>query len=98
MSSQLKSVWRRRVNVMGLVMTAALILLVVRVSATNDENHLEEVMVGANGNSRIQFIVMREEGGGNCWGPQAGETQSRTMMVFFDASGRETGKFKFPNN
>src|SRR5439155_1142266 len=73
-----------------------------------------DVMVGANGNSRIQFIVIREEPvivppGGNCWGPQpavgdpncafgVNETQSRVMLVFFDAKGRETGKFKFPTN
>src|SRR5207248_8629027 len=31
-------------------------------------------------------------------GPQAGETQSRVMLVFFDAAGRETGKFKFPHS
>src|SRR5690349_7507484 len=100
MAPQLKSAWRR-VNVMGIAIMASLILLVVlvvRLSATNDENHIEEVMVGANGNSKIQFLVIREEGGGNCWGPQGAETQSRTMMVFFDASGRETGVFKFPTN
>ncbi len=88
-----------------------------RVSATNDENHIQEIMAGANGNSKIQFIVIKQEGGGNCWGPQvnparageqncffggANETQSRVMLVFFDSTGRETGKFKFtkspPNN
>ena len=85
MSPQLKRVWRRRVNVMGVALASALLLLVVlvvRLSATNDENHIEEVMAGANGNSRIQFIVIRNESGGNCWGPQGSETQSRTMMVF----------------
>src|SRR5438270_11536916 len=55
-------------------------------------------MAGVNGNSKIQFIVIKQEGGGNLWGPQPGETQSRVMLVFFDATGRETGKFKFPNS
>src|SRR5215471_18946438 len=62
---------------------------------TNSQNHIQEIMAGANGNSRIQFIVIQQEGGGNLWGPQSGETQSRAMLVFFDAAGRETGKFKF---
>src|SRR5689334_19371016 len=78
-----------------------------RVSATNDENHIQEFMGGANGNARIQFIVIKQEGGGNCWGPQTAghlcfsgvaETQSRVMLTFFDAVGRETGKFKFPGD
>ena len=69
-----------------------------RAFATNDENHIQEIMAGVNGNSKIQFIVIKQEGGGNLWGPQAGETQSRVMLVFFDAAGRETGKFKFPHS
>jgi len=69
-----------------------------RAFATNDENHIQEIMAGVNGNSKIQFIVIKQEGGGNFWGPQPGETQSRVMLVFFDATGRETGKFKFPHN
>ena len=69
-----------------------------RAVATNDENHIQEIMAGVNGNSKIQFIVIKQEGGGNSWGPQGGETQSRVMLVFFDATGRETGKFKFPHS
>jgi cytochrome c peroxidase len=69
-----------------------------RAVATNGENHIQEIMAGVNGNSKIQFIVIKQEGGGNLWGPQAGETQSRVMLVFFDATGRETGKFKFPHS
>ncbi|MBZ5508483.1 MAG: hypothetical protein LAO78_23745 [Acidobacteriia bacterium] len=75
-----------------------LLLSSSRAFATNDENHIQEIMAGVNGNSKIQFIVIKQEGGGNLWGPQAGETQSRVMLVFFDAAGRETGKFKFPHN
>lgn len=78
------------------------------VRATNDENHLQELMAGANGNSKIQFVVIKQEGGGNCWGPQrtsgtlcfslVNESQSRVMLVFFDAVGREIGKFKFASD
>lgn len=81
-----------------LAIGVVLLLSPSRVGATNDENHIQEIMAGANGNSKIQFIVIRQEGGGNLWGPQFGETQSRVMLLFFDAMGRETGKFKFSKN
>ena len=81
-----------------LAIGAVLLLSPSRAVATNDENHIQEIMAGVNGNSKIQFIVIKQEGGGNLWGPQTGETQSRVMLVFFDAAGRETGKFKFPHN
>ena len=83
-----------------LAIGVVLLLSSSRAVATNDnaENHIQEIMAGANGNSRIQFIVVQQEGGGNLWGPQPGDTpfQSRAMLVFFDGAGRETGKFKFP--
>ncbi len=70
-----------------------------RAFATNADNHIQEIMAGANGNSKIQFIVIKQEAAGaNLWGPQTGETQSRAMLVFFDAGGREIGKFKFPHD
>src|SRR3954462_14650340 len=78
-----------------LAIGVVLLLSSSRAFATNDENHIQEIMAGVNGNSKIQFIVVKQEGGGNLWGPQAGETQSRVMLVFFDATGRQTGKFKF---
>ena len=84
-----------------LMVTAVAVLLLLspgRVRATNDENHIAEVMAGANGNAKIQFIVIRQAGSGNLWAPQFGETQSRAMLVFFDATGRETGNFKFLSN
>ena len=93
--------WNRHLQfACTLVVAVAVVLLLSpeRVHADNDANHIEEVMAGANGNSKIQFIVIRQEGSGNLWGPQCGETQSRAMLVFFDATGRETGKFKFPQN
>jgi cytochrome c peroxidase/uncharacterized membrane protein YeaQ/YmgE (transglycosylase-associated protein family) len=82
----------------SLAIGVVLLLSSSRAFATNDENHIQEIMAGANGNSKIQFIVIKQEGGGNLWGPQAGETQSRVMLVFFDAAGREIGKFKFPHD
>jgi len=81
-----------------LAISVVLLLSPSRAVATNDENHIQEIMAGVNGNSKIQFIVIKQEGGGNLWGPQGGETQSRVMLVFFDATGRETGKFRFPHS
>ena len=81
-----------------LAIGVVLLLSSSRAFATNDENHIQEIMAGVNGNSKIQFIVIKQEGGGNLWGPQGAETQSRVMLVFFDAAGREIGKFKFPHS
>src|SRR5436305_3670550 len=81
-----------------LAIGVVLLLSSSRAFATNDENHIQEIMASVNGNSKIQFIVIKQEGGGNSWGPQPGETQSRVMLVFFDATGREIGKFKFPHS
>ena len=67
--------------------------------ATNHLVHITEVMVGANGNSKIQFMIVTQEFPfQNAWGPQGGETQSRAHLLFFDAAGAETGKFNFPAN
>src|SRR5215469_14097810 len=81
-----------------LAIAVVLLLSPSRAVADNVQNHIQEIMAGANGNSRIQFIVIQQEGGGNLWGPQSGETQSRVMLVFFDAAGREIGKFRFPHD
>jgi hypothetical protein len=81
-----------------LAIGVVLLLSASRAFATNEQNHIQEIMAGVNGNSKIQFIVIKQEGGGNLWGPQAGETQSRAMLVFFDGAGRQTGKFKFPHD
>ena len=96
-----KGVINRNKNLQFLYTLAIGVVLLLsssRAFATNDENHIQEIMAGVNGNSKIQFIVIKQEGGGNLWGPQAGETQSRVMLVFFDAAGRQTGKFKFPHS
>lgn len=67
--------------------------------ATNHEVEIGEIMAGANGQGDIQFIEMRPQANGqNLWGPQFGETEGRAMLVFFDGSGAETGRFKFPVN
>ena len=91
---------RRSCRALGwyLSVACAAVLLVGggNLQASNDLVHIEEVMVGANGNSSIQFIIVSQESDGeNAWGPGL-STQSRAQLVFFDATGREIGKFNFP--
>ncbi len=72
-----------------------------RVSATNHIVHIDEVMAGANGDSRIQFIEMRaSDDSQKEWGPNRdlSEEAGRAMLVFFDINGKRTGRFVFPTN
>jgi cytochrome c peroxidase len=101
METRIKALTNRNKNlhfVYTLAIGVVLLLSPIRAAATNDENHIQEILAGVNGNSKIQFIVIKQEGGGNLWGPQPGETQSRVMLVFFDSVGRQTGTFKFPHS
>jgi len=46
------------------LMAAAALLLSLsadKVQATNHEVHIDKVITGANGNSKIQFIVLRQK-------------------------------------
>src|SRR5437762_3439830 len=57
-----------------------------------------ELLAGANGDSSIQFIEMEFGGcGQNSWGPSFGNA-SAAMLVFFDAQGSETYRYKFPSD
>jgi cytochrome c peroxidase len=72
----------------------------VEVNTNHIGTHIHELMVGANGDSSIQFL---EVGFSDCsqvaWGPPSFGTQvSRAMLIFFDAAGNETYRYKFPNN
>lgn len=67
-------------------------------AAADRDPFIEELMAGANGDSRVQFLVINQDTNGqNLWGPNGG-AQSRAMLVFYDALGRETGIYKFPVN
>jgi hypothetical protein len=60
-----------------------------------------ELLAGANGDSSIQFVQM--EFGGcagpeNLWGPLHSGGASNAMLVFFDAQGNETYRYKFPSD
>ena len=90
----------------------------VNLRAADPPVRFQELMAGANGDSRIQFIeIATSSARGACWGPQVApgtpgadsddslcysggpnETRSRNALVFFDRLGRETGRYKFPEN
>lgn len=82
-----------------LIFSAVLLLVAGSVQATNHcDTQIDEIMAGANGDSSIQFVEMSFGGcGQNMWGPNGG-TATRSMLVFFDASGNQTGHFRFPSN
>src|SRR5437867_130570 len=63
---------RQLLYVGSVVVTVAIVLWFFqgRVRATNHDIHIKEVMAGANGNSKIQFIVIEQEASGkNQWVP-----------------------------
>jgi len=64
---------------------------------------ITQIMAGANGDSSIQYIEMEFDGcGQNLWGPMQGTGPSgfasAAMLIFFDAQGNETYRYKFPND
>jgi cytochrome c peroxidase len=83
----------------SILLITALIGSSSEIAANNANLYVEEILAGANGDSRVQFIVVRQgEAGENLWGPQSGESHSRAMLVFYDGLGRETGTFRFPED
>jgi hypothetical protein len=60
---------------------------------------INEILAGLNGDSTVQFIELQvAEESDKAWGPQAGETTGRGMLVFSDSNGRITGRLVFPSN
>jgi cytochrome c peroxidase len=70
----------------------------VRTDTNHDGTQIHELMAGANGDSSIQFIVVGfANSSQTLWGPGFSNA-SRAMLVFFDAAGNETYRYKFPND
>lgn len=85
--------------VVGLVMMWVAALLLKPVAASTADVRIDQVLAGANGDSRVQFLVLVQEAvGQNQWGPSPGRTTPQTQLKFYDAAGRETGVFGFPAN
>jgi hypothetical protein len=70
----------------------------VRTDTNHDGTQIHELMAGANGDSSIQFIVVGfANSSQTLWGPGF-SPGSRAQLVFFDAAGNETYRYKFPND
>ena len=74
---------------------AIVCLLLVSSSPALADNHftrIEQVMVGANGDTDIQFIEMKfQDNSQNVW-------DGVTRLRFHDATGMQTGLFVIPND
>ena len=81
-------------TVLAVALMALVPLLVLRESSVQAGFHLmriDEVMAGANGDSRIQFVELQMISSGQRF------VGGRTIH-FYDATGSETGSFTFPDN
>ncbi|MEK6282021.1 MAG: S-layer homology domain-containing protein [Acidobacteriota bacterium] len=77
--------------VLGSFLLTAL-FLASAANATNHNTQIRQVMAGLNGDSTIQFVEIRmSDSSQNDWG-------NHTMLVFFNASGVETGRFLITSN
>src|SRR5687768_4514569 len=78
------------------LLTAA---IVFKAAATNHILRQDEAMAGLNGDPNVQFIEITVSGGDQKeWGPPFPGAPSRAMLVFFNGSGTEVGRFLFPRN
>lgn len=60
---------------------------------------IDEALAGANGDTRIQFIELKLLSPADAlWGPQSGESEGRLRLLFFDATGAQTGEYVFPSD
>ena len=66
--------------------------------ATNHILRINEVLGGLNGDATAQFVEIVTAGSSQkLWGPNNGAV-GRAMLVFFDETGAETGRFVFGSN
>jgi hypothetical protein len=72
--------------------TCLLLLLSSPALATNHFTRIEQVMVGANGDTDIQFIEMKFESSSQ------NEWAGRTTLTFHDAAGNQIAQFPIPTN
>ena len=90
---------RPRARSRSLPAVLTLTMLLSQTAFAHDDLHIQELFAGANGDRRIQFIVIERHGPNqNDWGPRGNESQSRAMLVAYDRAGRETGRHRFPGS
>lgn len=85
----------------GIMVRAAMLTLLFScptVWANNTQVQFDEVLAGANGDSRIQFIEIKHAQFHNQWGPPKAGLPSRAELAFFDARGELVGEFDFPGD
>jgi len=67
--------------------------------AGNTAVRFNEVMAGINGDSSMQYIELAAENSSEkSWGPLVGSNVGRTMLVFYNQNGSETGRYVLPHN
>ncbi len=71
-------------------------------SADNALVRLNGIMAGLNGDSQVQYVVLEVANNNQLeWGPQPADppgSPGRTMLVFYNALGTQTGRFVFPSD
>ena len=67
-----------------------------RAAADGHRVRIDELLSGANGDSRIQFVELSIAPESHpLWAPQPGEASSRARLLFYDATGTEVEGFGF---
>ena len=67
-----------------------------RAAADGHQVRIDELLSGANGDSRIQFVELSIAPESHpLWAPQPGEASSRARLLFYDATGTEVEGFGF---
>lgn len=91
---------RRFAPIATVFVAAALCATVTRVGArAATDAHIHELLVGANGASRVQYIVIAQEAAGqNAWGPGPNQSRARARLRILDVHGRETAVWAFPTD
>ncbi|WP_420644030.1 DUF7594 domain-containing protein [Candidatus Leptofilum sp.] len=71
-------------------------------TADNALVRLNGIMAGLNGDSQVQYVLLEVADNNQLdWGPQPEDppgTPGRTMLVFYNALGNQTGRYVFPDD
>jgi hypothetical protein len=101
-NSQLKKQFPLVFTAVSLLILGLFISQPHQAAADNELVRINEIMAGLNGNSQVQYAVLEAADGNQLeWGPQPGDpvgAPGRTMLVFHNALGDETGRYVFPSD
>ena len=100
--SSLKHHVRLLFTAVFLLVLGLFVALPHQAAADNELVRINEISAGLNGNSKVQYLVLEAADGNQLeWGPQPGDpvgAPGRTMLVFHNSLGDETGRYVFPSN